>query len=222
MKKALLLFMIIPFFSFGQEWSAGLKIIPQENINIGSNVATSNSKYISSISTSFGLNYKFCYNLRSYYSHNKNSFSIEALYMNSHLFYTRKDVELPTTDFSFKSIEIPLIFQSRNDDWGFYGEAGLGYFCILSKDVSPSNSIQLAFNNSNIDGIIGIGLDNKLNKGIILTIGLRGYYPLFDMTSNLYHDKNYQSTHIVRFGSVLAVMYYFDYFNSNMHHSRHH
>src|ERR1700722_367375 len=125
MKKLVLILVLLPFFSTAQEYSFGIRTVPQSSINLANNPA--GLTLATTISTSFGANYNFCYNLRSYYSHNKNSLSFELLYSNYQMEFTHNDAANTPVKYTFQTMEIPVLLHSRSDDWGIYGEAGAGY-----------------------------------------------------------------------------------------------
>ena len=221
MKRIILLLCLVPCLCYAQEWSLGVKTIPQTNICFRENTPIPGMTINSAINTSFGLNYNFCYNMRSYYSHNKNSLSIELLYLSEQMNYSMKNVEASKVYYSIETLELPVLFHSRGEDAGLYGEVGLGYWFTLNKTIVPSNVTPLLrFNGSNIDGIIGFGFDIKAKKALQVSIGARAYYPLFDMTENISKNTEYHPLHLLRAGLSLGAFYYFDYFHKNNHHRR--
>lgn len=199
----------------------GFKTVPQTSVCFRENTPIPGMSLTSSINTSFGLNYNFCYNLRSYYSHSKNSFSVELLYLSDQFHYTMKNVESSQVDYSIQSLELPVLFHSRSEDAGLYGEIGMGYWITLNRTVVPGTvAPALRFNDSNVDGIAGFGFDCKATKSIMINIGARAYYPLFDQTQRMPQNTEYNPLHLMRTGLSLGFLYYFDYFHKNNHHHR--
>jgi hypothetical protein len=218
MKKLILILVLLPFLSSAQEWSMGLRTVPQMNINLGS--SPSGLSLVSTMSSSIGANYNFCYNLRSYYSHNKNSISFELLYQNYQMVFAHNSVATSNVKYSFQNIEIPILLHSRSDDYGIYGEAGAAYVNTLSQNVSTESIPVLHFTGSNVDAIIGFGLDQKLSKMLMLSVGARAYYPLLNQVGNSNPQSagdSQSSLHLLRTGVVLGMQYYFDYFHTNNH-----
>lgn len=216
MKKLLITLSLIvsSLIASAQIFQIGAKSNIEKNFIINS-INIPNTKFISSYCYSYGVNFKYYPNPKTYYDNGIYGLSVELLLNNSRQTYTRLDTNLEQTTYDFKNIDIPIMLHSKNQDWGLYGEIGIDYSRNISININNKNSYPMKFKKDIFYGIVGFGFDNEITRSKILTIGARGYYPLTDMTENINGYSNYKKLHIPRAGLVVGFMWYINYYHNN-------
>lgn len=159
---------------------------------------------------SFGGTFKYYPDKNTYYSN-----SIEALYVEASYDIQNIDYRYYGLDVNRKinSITVPVLLNSRNQDWGLYGEIGLAYTYILKSTID--NYLPIKFNKNNLNAIMGFGFDNKLSRSLVLTTGLRGTYNLLDATSNVNNIEHYRQYHNIQAQFVLGLSFYYHAYHDN-------
>lgn len=157
-----------------------------------------------------GVNYRYYPDNSSYYTGNIGSISAELAYNVTTINFMYLGNAYPYT---FKSFEIPVMWNIRNEDWGLYGELGLNYSYTIRQKYN--SVLPIKFNRNNLFGVVGFGFDNKLSNTLTLTIGARGSYNVLDATKNINNIKLYSATRIARWQAIVGLSYYIHYYHDN-------
>ncbi len=154
-------------------------------------------------SNTIGLSFKFYPDRNTYYSNNINGLNIgistgyyNLSYLKNSSFYKTK----------LRTLEIPVLFSSKNEDWGLYGEIGLNYTYNF---IIDNNSIY-KINKNLINPLVGFGFESVLTNNWRITTGLRSSYNMV----NLFPDIE-RSTQILKNQLFLGLYYHWDYYHDN-------
>lgn len=212
MKKTLLMcfFMCITLLVSAQQFSFGVNSSIYD-INLSSFNRNVKDFYITEFRSNFvGLNFKYYPNQYTYYTNNITGIS-------GGVGISTFKMKMNNSSYSYESVinslECPLLVHHKNEDWGLYIEAGPSY--IYNYKISYNDLPSKPINKNTLNGVFGIGFDNRLTNDLKFTIGTRFSYNLTDLTNNSNGLIGYKSTHYIRTQMMLGVSYYIENYHDN-------